>query len=84
MTAAKDIVDELSYRIDAEAAHFGGTMPEKTAICWRGYLAAMLERGMLQPDQYDGLLVRVPDVEQDPAIDLLRGRGSIDDDIHNI
>jgi hypothetical protein len=43
MTAPKDIVAELSYRMEADATHFGGIMPEKTAVCWRGYLAAMLE-----------------------------------------
>lgn len=74
MTAPEDIVAELSHRIEAEANHFGGSMPERTAVCWRGYLAAMLEWGLLQPEHHQRLLMLVPAVEQDPAIAILRGR----------
>jgi hypothetical protein len=28
-------------------------IPAREKICWRGYLAAMLEGGLLQPNQYD-------------------------------
>jgi hypothetical protein len=30
MTAAKDIVAELLYRIQADTDHLGGTLPENT------------------------------------------------------
>jgi hypothetical protein len=71
----KDISAELLYRIQADIDHYGGTLPEKTAISWRGYLAAMLEWDLVPIDQYDALLVRIPQVDDDPAISILRGRG---------
>ena len=74
MTAAKDIVAELLYRIQADVDHFGGTLPENTAISWRGYLAAMLEWSLIPLDQYKALLARIPEVADDPAIAILSGR----------
>lgn len=74
MTASRDISSELSYRIQADIDHFGGHMPEKTAISWRGYLAAMLEWNLIPVAQYEALLERIPPVNDDPAIAILIGR----------
>lgn len=57
MTESRDVVAELSYRIQADIDHFGGTMPEMTAVAWRGYLAAMLEWNLIPVATYDELLV---------------------------
>jgi hypothetical protein len=54
--------------------HFGGTLPDRMAIAWRGYLAAALEWNVITVEQYDSLLARVPLVNDDPAIAILRGR----------
>ena len=74
MTTTQDIAAELMYRIDADIEHFGGALPERTAIAWRGYLAATLEWNVITVEQYDTLLVRIPHVSDDPAIAILRGR----------
>jgi hypothetical protein len=74
MTEPRDVVGELSYRIQAELDHFGGSMPEMTAVSWRGYLAAMLEWNLIPLAAYDGLLARIPAVKDDPAIAILTGR----------
>jgi hypothetical protein len=74
MNAPKDISAELLYRIQSDIDHFGGTLPEKTAISWRGYLAAMLEWNLIPLDRYEALLARIPQVDDDPAITILRGR----------
>jgi hypothetical protein len=74
MTTNNDISKELMHRIDADIEHFGGTLPERTAIAWRGYLAAMLEWDMIPVAQYDALLARIPPVNDDPSIAILRGR----------
>jgi len=74
MTESKDVVAELSYRIQADIDHFGGRMPEMTAVAWRGYLAAMLEWNLIPVATYDELLARIPAVKDDPAIAILRGR----------
>jgi hypothetical protein len=74
MAATKDILAELSYRIDADINHFGGMLPERTAIAWRGYLAAMLEWDLIPVAQYEALSARLPSVDDDPAVAILRGR----------
>ena len=74
MTASRNVFAELSHRIQADIEHFGGAMPEKTAISWRGYLAAMLEWDMIPVAQYDALLARIPPVNDDPAVAILLGR----------
>ena len=74
MMTTKDIAAELVHRINADVEHFGGALPERTAIAWRGYLAAALEWNVITVEQYDALLTRVPPVNDDPAIAILRGR----------
>jgi len=70
----KDVSKELADRIQADIDYFGGELPEKTAISWRGYLAAMLEWQLLSVFEYRQLLEGIPSVEDDPAIDILKGR----------
>lgn len=74
MTESRDMVAELSYRIQADIDHFRGSMPELTAASWRGYLAAMLEWNLLPVAAYDALVGRIPEVKNDPAVAILRGR----------
>lgn len=74
MTTTQDIAVELMHRINADAKHFDGALPERTAIAWRGYLAAVLEWDLITVEQYDSLLARIPPVNDDPAIAILRGR----------
>lgn len=71
---SRDVMAELSYRIQAELDHFGGTMPELTSASWRGYLAAMLEWNLIPVAAYDILVARLPAVTDDPAIAILTGR----------
>jgi hypothetical protein len=74
MTEPRDVAAELAHRIHADNEHFGGTMPEMTAISWRGYLAAMLEWNLISVAVYEELLTRIPAVKDDPAIAILTGR----------
>jgi hypothetical protein len=75
MAISKVISAELTHRIDADVVHFGGTLPERTAIAWRAYLAAMLEWDVIPVADYDALVARIPPVDDDPAVAILRGRG---------
>ena len=68
------IAAELAARIAADIAHYGGALPERAALAWRGYVAAMLEWGLLAPADHDALRARLPPVDDDPAIAILRGR----------
>jgi hypothetical protein len=74
MADSQQIAAELSYRIQADVEHFGGAMPERTALAWRGYLAAMLEWNLLSPDQHESLVAELPAVIDDPSVAILRGR----------
>jgi len=71
-----DIAAELMHHIAADIAHFGGALPERAAIAWRGYLAAALEWSVITVEQYGSLVACVPRVDDDPVIAILRGRGS--------
>ncbi len=70
----KLIVGEVTQRIDDELAFFSNNIPERNAIAWRGYLAALLEWSDIEIAQYDQLLTMVPEVENDPVIDIFLGR----------
>jgi hypothetical protein len=74
MIVSKNVSVELAHRIQADIVHFGGTLPEKVAISWRGYLAAVLEWNVVSPEQYDELIAIVPGVHDDPAVSILKGR----------
>ena len=74
MRTSQDIAAELMDRINADVKHFEGVLPERTAIAWRGYLAAALEWDLIAVEQYDSLLAQIPPVNDDPAIAILRGR----------
>ena len=74
MALAKDTVAEILARIRGDAEHFGGRIPERTALVWRGYLAALLEWDLISISQYDELLTHIPEVLDDPAVAILRGR----------
>lgn len=65
---------ELRERIQADGAHFGGTLPERHAIAWRAYLAALLEWQVLELPAYDRLVGLLPEVPDDPAVQIMLGR----------
>jgi hypothetical protein len=68
------IEPELAHRIRADLKHYSGSLPERVAIAWRGYLAAMLEWHLISPAGHDELLRNVPPIADDPVLDILRGR----------
>lgn len=71
---SEEIRTELAHRISADAAHFSGRLPRSYAIAWRGYLAGLLEWGLISVSDYEALTKLVPPVEDDPAAAILRGR----------
>ncbi len=74
MPDTKQVTAELSDRIDSDIKFFGGSLPERTTIAWRGYLAAVLEWNVISNSQYEMLLALLPPTDDDPAIAILRGR----------
>jgi hypothetical protein len=73
MTPSRDTPTEILGRINANIEHFEGSLPERVAIAWRGYLAAMLEWDLIPVGEYDVLTARLPPVPDDPAAAILLG-----------
>ena len=72
-TDSDDIFRELEHRIEAHADSLGGVLPERAAIAWHGYLAAMIEWGLLSVAQHEALIARLPRIDDDPALGILVG-----------
>ncbi|XXF79127.1 hypothetical protein P2318_05080 [Myxococcaceae bacterium GXIMD 01537] len=69
-----EAIETLRSRIQADLEHFEGNLPERYSIAWRAYLAALLEWQLLPVSSYDGLIDLLPAVEDDPVVEILRGR----------
>ncbi len=66
-----EITQNVSYRIQEQIDYFGGVLPERYAIAWGGYLAALWEKGMLILDEYQSMIHLLPDVSApDPVADI--------------
>jgi hypothetical protein len=61
-------------RINVDLAHFKGAMPERNAIAWYGYLAALIEWGLLEVHEYDTARALLPVVDDNPIVPILLGR----------
>jgi hypothetical protein len=64
----------LKNRIRREIDHFGGKLPERTAIGWHGYLAALIEWGLISISDHSRLSDMLPPVEDNPVKNILLGR----------
>lgn len=68
------ILEELRARMQKDLDFFAGSMPERYAIAWRGYLAGLLEWNVLDVASHDQLVTLLPEITEDPVIDILLGR----------
>ena len=76
MSTTVDLNDLTEHRVLAELDAFGGNMPERYALVWHGYLAALMERGLIDPQVYKRLHDALPKIEEpNPLITLFEGRG---------
>ena len=75
MNDESSIVVRIRRRIEAENAVFNGTMPERYALAWHGYIAALLEWGLIEVYQYKNLHNLLPLTEKpDPILNIFLGR----------
>ncbi len=51
---------ELQKRIREAIGHLGGSLPNDDAHIWAGYLAALLEWGLISVDDHAKLLAMLP------------------------
>lgn len=71
---SKPSLDELRSRIQEDIDHFGGQLPERYALVWNGYLAALIEWSMISVHEHELLTGMLPKVENNPVITILIGR----------
>jgi hypothetical protein len=68
--------DELEKRIRETTEHYGGSMPTDMALAWSGYLAALIEWGLISADQHSRLLGSLPRIADNPTTQILLGYDS--------
>lgn len=65
------IFANVHFRIQEQIDHFGGTLPERHAIAWAGFLAALSEEGLLAQQHYASLMDMLPEISApNPVRDL--------------
>jgi hypothetical protein len=70
----EEIAAHLRDRIGAAVRHFGSRLPEAFVIAWRGYLAGLLEWGVLDIHAYDDVRPLLPQLDANPVVAILLGR----------
>lgn len=55
--------------------HFGGELPERVALVWDGYLAALLEWGLISPSEHKEVADMLPEIADNPVMSIFLGRG---------
>ncbi len=61
---------QIHDRLRLSIARHGGTLPERVAIIWDGYLAALLEWHLISVDDHKRLTDLIPPVPDHPVFDL--------------
>jgi hypothetical protein len=71
---------ELESRIKAAVAHFGGALPKDDALAWDGYLAALLEWGLISVSDHETLSNMLPNDTPRAVLGIMLG---YDKDTHS-
>jgi hypothetical protein len=70
----QQVFSDVKSRLQAEAAYFNGAIPERVALVWDGYIAALLEWGLISVPQYDGLSDLLPKIPDNPVLAIFLRR----------
>ncbi len=74
MMSAEDLTRETQGRIEAHLAYC--TDPHQTravVLVWQGYIAALLEWGLIRPRDHDSLCSLLPDAPESPVREIFLG-----------
>lgn len=72
--AERALIDEIARRIERERGHSGGHIPERVALVWYGYLAGLIEWGMISVAEHAELSNLLPQIADNPVMAVLLGR----------
>jgi hypothetical protein len=64
---------ELQVRIREAAAHYGGVLPTAASIAWHGYIAALLEWGLISVGDHKAATDLLPPITDDSVLGLFLG-----------
>lgn len=70
----EQIFSEMKSRLQREVDYFGGNIPERVALVWYGYIAALLEWDLISIDHHDELADLLPQIPDNPVIAVFLGR----------
>lgn len=66
-------VTEMRKRLSACARHYGGAVPHDAALVWDGYLAALIEWGLISPAEHAELRDLLPGADDSPVLGVFLG-----------
>jgi hypothetical protein len=66
-------LEELRDRVQQSIGFYGGHIPERAALVWDGYLAALLEWGLISVSDHAELVALLPEVEDNPVLRVFLG-----------
>jgi len=71
--AERQTVAEIRARLAECARHYGGAIPRDAALVWDGYFAALIEWGLVSPDEHAELLALLPPLPDSPEMGVFLG-----------
>jgi hypothetical protein len=71
--SSRPTAQELKERIQNEIEYSGGILPERVALVWDGYLAGLLEWGLITPSQHKQLSDMLPEIPNNPVMRIFLG-----------
>lgn len=69
--ASKPVIAELRARL--KTAKDSSNNDDRVACCWQGYLAALLEWGLISINDHKSLSEIIPSQEPDPSYEIFVG-----------
>jgi hypothetical protein len=72
-------LEELRNRIQETERYYGGTLPREAALVWDGYLAVLIEWGLLSVSDHATLSDMLPKGDVDPVLQIVLGWESPDE-----
>lgn len=72
--AEKTFFAEIKSRIQSDIMHYKDELPERFALVWYGYLAALIEWGLISISEHEQLVKMLPHIEDNPSVTILIGR----------
>ena len=71
--SSRPTTQEIKARIQSEKDCFGGILPERVALVWDGYLAGLLEWGLITPSEHKQFSDMLPEILNNPVMRVFLG-----------